>query len=531
MNNSNPEHYKTDHKLGQDNVRAWGMDIHNPVFAISALLIIFFVVGTLMFPEFANANLGSIKSWSINTFDWFFMGSANLVLLFCLFLIVSPYGKIRLGGTLAKPDFNRMSWFSMLFAAGMGIGLMFWGVAEPMAYFSGWGGTPLGVEAWTPEAASLAMAATVYHWGLHAWAIYAVVALSLAFFCYNKGMPLTIRSVFYPLLGERCWGWMGHTIDILAVLATIFGLATSLGLGAAQAASGLHFLFGVSSGLDTQIAVVIGVTSVAIVSVVRGLDGGVKILSNTNMALALLLLIFVIVMGPTLAIFKGMLSTSADYLSNIVSLSVWTDRQDSEWMHGWTVFYWAWWISWSPFVGMFIARISRGRTVREFMIAVLLVPTLVTIVWMSSFGISAIEQAQNGIGGLASGIDTSTASLATFQMLENLPFSQITTGLGILLVMMFFVTSSDSGSLVIDSITAGGKLDAPVPQRIFWAVMEGSIAGALIFGGGKEALNALQAGAIATGLPFTVVLLFMCFCLYRGLSEDRRSLSIQPLKS
>ena len=249
------------------------------------------------------------------------------------------------------------------------------------------------------------------------------------------------------------------------------------------------------------------------------------------MALALLLLIFVIVMGPTLAIFKGMLSTSADYLSNIVSLSVWTDRQDSEWMHGWTVFYWAWWISWSPFVGMFIARISRGRTVREFMIAVLLVPTLVTIVWMSSFGISAIEQAQNGIGGLASGIDTSTASLATFQMLENLPFSQITTGLGILLVMMFFVTSSDSGSLVIDSITAGGKLDAPVPQRIFWAVMEGSIAGALIFGGGKEALNALQAGAIATGLPFTVVLLFMCFCLYRGLSEDRRSLSIQPLKS
>jgi BCCT family betaine/carnitine transporter len=518
MNTPSPVHYETDHELGENNIKAWGMDIHNPVFAISAMLIIFFVAGTIIFPEFANVNLGIVKAWCIENFDWFFMGSANLLLLFCLYLVVSPYGKIRLGGPLTTPDFGRLSWFSMLFAAGMGIGLMFWGVAEPMAYFTGWDGTPLGVEAWTPEAANLAMAGTVYHWGLHAWAIYAVVGLSLAFFCFNKGMPLTIRSAFYPLLGDRCWGWMGHAIDILAVLATIFGLATSLGLGAAQAASGLNFLFGISNDLNTQIAIVAGVTSVAVISVVRGLDGGVKILSNTNMGLALILLIFVIITGPTLTIFKGMLSTSTDYLSNLVSFSVWTDREDEGWMHSWTVFYWAWWISWSPFVGMFIARISRGRTVREFIIAVLLVPTLVTVVWMSSFGVSALEQAQNKIGGLAAGIDSATVSLATFQMLENLPLNQITTGLGILLVLMFFVTSSDSGSLVIDSITAGGKLDAPVPQRIFWAVMEGSIAAALLYGGGKEALNALQAGAVATGLPFTVVLLFMCFCLYRGLS-------------
>lgn len=519
MNAPRLNHYETEYELGQDNVEFLGMDVHNPVFAISALLIIVFVIGSIMFPELANTHLGNIKSWCLENFDWFFMGSANFVLLFCLYLIASPFGKIRLGGALAKPDFSRMSWFSMLFAAGMGIGLMFWGVAEPMAYFSGWGGTPLSVEAWTPEAANLAMAATIYHWGLHAWAIYAVVALSLAYFYYNKGMPLTIRSAFYPLLGDRVWGWTGHLIDVLAVLATIFGLATSLGLGASQASSGLNFLFGIPDALNTQIAIVIGVTFLAIISVMRGLDGGVKVLSNINMVLALLLLIFVILTGPTLAILKGILSTTGAYLSNLIPLSIWTDRQDEGWMHDWTVFYWAWWVSWSPFVGMFIARISRGRTIREFLIAVLLVPTLVTLVWMSSFGVSALEQAQNGIGGLANGINSATASLATFQMLENLPLNQITTGLGILLVMVFFVTSSDSGSLVIDSITAGGKLDAPAPQRVFWAVLQGSIAGALLFGGGKEALNALQAGAIATGLPFTLVLLLMCFSLYRGLAE------------
>ncbi len=517
MDSTNPSHYDIEYELGQDNVEILGMDVHNPVFAISALLIIVFVAGTIMFPELANTYLGAVKNWCLVNFDWFFMGSANILVLFCLFLVATRFGKIRLGGESAIPDFNRLSWFSMLFAAGMGIGLMFWGVAEPMAYFSGWGGTPLAVQAWSPEAADLAMAATLYHWGLHAWAIYAIVALSLAFFCFNKGMPLTIRSAFYPLLGDRVWGWRGHLIDIMAVMATIFGLATSLGMGAAQASSGLNFLFSIPDALNTQIAIVVGVTLLAIISVVRGLDGGVKVLSNVNMVLALLLLIFVAITGPTLAIFKGVFSSAAGYFANLIPLSVWNDRPDETWMQDWTVFYWAWWISWSPFVGMFIARISRGRTIREFLIAVLLIPPFVTLLWMSSFGISALEQAQNGIGGLANGI--STASLATFQMLENLPINQVTTGLGILLVMVFFVTSSDSGSLVIDSITAGGKMDAPTPQRIFWAVLQGGIAGALLFGGGKEALSALQAGAIATGLPFTLVLLLMSLSLYRGLAE------------
>ena len=516
MNHQPDEESLSDYEVGQDNLEIWGLDVHNPVFFVSATLIVLFVTATIMFPEPANAMLSDVKQWCLSNFDGFLMGSASFFLLFCLTLVVSPAGKVRLGGPSAKPDFGLLSWFSMLFAAGMGIGLMFWGVAEPMAYFSGWSGTPFAAEAFSDEAADLAMAATLYHWGLHAWAIYAVVGLSLAFFYYNKGMPLTLRSAFYPLFGERVWGWPGHLIDIVAVLATIFGLATSLGLGASQAAAGVHFLFGVPDTLNTKIGIIVAVTGLALISVVRGLDGGVKILSNINMVVAAFLLLFVFIAGPTVAILTGIADTAVTYVTQIIPLSIWTGREDEQWMQDWTVFYWAWWVSWSPFVGMFIARISRGRTVREFLIAVLLVPTLVTLIWMSAFGISAIEQSQNGIGELANGI--SSVSLATFQMLENLPMAKITTGLGILLVLVFFVTSSDSGSLVIDSITAGGKLDAPVPQRVFWAVMQGLIAGALLFGGGKAALGALQAGAVATGLPFTVFLLVMCFTLYKGLA-------------
>ena len=349
-----------------------------------------------------------------------------------------------------------------------------------------------------------------------------MVALSLAFFAYNKGMPLTIRSAFYPILGERCWGWPGHIIDTLAVVATIFGLATSLGLGAQQASGGLHFLFDTPNAINMQLAVIFGVTSIAVISVMRGLDGGVKLLSNINMMLALFLLLFVIVAGPTLLIITGFATTAVDYVSNIIPLSNWIGREDDTWFHGWTVFYWAWWISWSPFVGMFIARISKGRTVREFITAVLLVPTIITIIWMSTFGGTGLDQAVNGVGELSNGIGD--VSLAFFQMLENLPWSGIISFLAITLVLVFFVTSSDSGSLVIDSITAGGKLDAPVPQRVFWAVMEGVIAGALLYGGGKEALKALQSGSVATGLPFTFVLLLMCVSLYMGLSAESKRL-------
>lgn len=512
--------FETDFEAGQDNVQVLGLDLHNPVFFMSSLLVLVFVIGTIMFPASALEMLSGAKNFAINNFDWLFMMGGNVFVLFCLAMIVLPMGKIRLGGDDAVPEFSRPSWFAMLFAAGMGIGLMFWSVAEPVAYFTGWYGTPLNVEANSPEAMRLAMGATMYHWGFHPWAIYGVVALALAYFAFNHDMPLTIRSAFYPLLGERCWGWAGHIIDTLAVLATIFGLATSLGLGAQQAASGLSFLFDMSPGLNTQIGIIVGVTAVALVSVVRGIDGGVKLLSNINMGLALLLLVFVIVAGAGLGIFTQVFSTTGDYLSNLLPLSAWSGREDETFLHGWTVFYWAWWVSWSPFVGMFIARISKGRTIREFMIAVLLVPTAVTIIWMSAFGGAALEQVQGGVGALAGGI--SEVSLSLFQMLENLPWAGITSLMAILLVLVFFVTSSDSGSLVIDSITAGGKVDSPVAQRVFWAVMEGMIAGALLYGGGKKALDALQAGAISTGLPFTVLLLVMCVSLYRGLRLDMR---------
>ena len=512
--------YQSDYTVGEDNVQMWGMDIHNPVFLVSASLIVVFVMATIQFPVQANEILAAARGWSLATFDQFMLIAVNAILLFCLALTVLPVAKVRLGGVDAQPEFSRLSWFAMLFAAGMGIGLMFWGVAEPMTYFIGAGGTPLGVSPESPEAADMAMAATLYHWGLHAWAIYAVIGLALAFFSFNCKLPLTLRSAFYPLLGERCWGWPGHVIDTFAVLATIFGLATSLGLGASQVNAGLAMLFGAEDSINTKFSIIIFVTFIAILSVVRGLEGGVKVLSNFNMLLAFVLLAFIAVVGSDISVVGAVVDTAGNYLSNIVPLSNWMDRVDGQWMQDWTVFYWAWWVSWSPFVGMFIARISRGRTVREFIVAVLLVPTLVTLVWMSVFGMNALHQAQNGIGSLANGM--SSMSLATFQMLESLPFSGLTTLVGVVLVLVFFVTSSDSGSLVIDGITAGGKHDAPVPQRIFWASMEGLLAAALLYGGGQQALAALQAGTVAAGIPFTFILLLICFSLYKGLYASIR---------
>ncbi|QYJ86248.1 BCCT family transporter [Shewanella mesophila] len=510
----------TDYTIGQDNVQKWGFDVHNPVFGVSAGLIAAFLLATLLTdPEVAKSVLDGIKWKIIGAFDWLFIWAGNIFVLFCLFLIVSPYGKIRLGGKEATADYSFVSWLSMLFAAGMGIGLMFWSVAEPTAYYTGWYETPLGVEAYTPEAAKLALGATMFHWGLHPWAIYGVVALSLAFFAYNKGMPLSIRSVFYPILGDRAWGWAGHIVDILAVLATLFGLATSLGLGAQQAASGIHHVFGVDAGIGLQIIVIVSVTLLAVVSVVRGIDGGVKVISNINMIVAFLLLILVAMIGY--AVTLGTIPTTLmAYIENIIPLSNPHGRADEAWFQGWTVFYWAWWISWSPFVGMFIARVSKGRTVREFITAVLLVPTFVTLIWMSVFGGLAIDQVVNKVGELgAKGL--TDVSLAMFQMFDVLPFGNILSIIAVILVLVFFITSSDSGSLVIDSITAGGKIDAPVPQRIFWAMLEGAIAIALLWIGGTQAVQALQAAAISTALPFTLILLLMCVSLIKGMRTER----------
>ncbi|MFT7058713.1 MAG: BCCT family betaine/carnitine transporter [Pseudorhodobacter sp.] len=525
---------ETDYTIGQDNVEGkvgpFGFDIHNPVFQISGLSIVAFVFYTLVLPEQSGAVFSWLFSAVTKGFDWFFIASANIFVLFCLMLIVTPLGNVRLGGALAKPDYNYIGWFSMLFAAGMGIGLMFYGVSEPMSHFStSLGGTAIGEDGirsdWAPlgaaagdqsEAIRLGMAATIYHWGLHPWAIYAVVGLALALFSYNKGLPLTIRSAFYPILGERIWGWPGHAIDILAVFATLFGLATSLGFGATQANAGLNELFGVPIGSTTQVLLITGITAIALFSVLRGLDGGVKILSELNMALAFLLLAFVLLVGPTLVILSTFVSSLFAYAEYLPALANPFGREDVNFSQGWTSFYWAWWISWSPFVGMFIARVSRGRTVREFVTCVLLIPSLVCVLWMSVFGGVAIQQVvQDGY----TAAQDAELPRQLFVMLNALPLAGITSLIGIVLVIVFFVTSSDSGSLVIDTITSGGKVDAPVPQRVFWCIFEGVVAIVLLLSVGG--LKSLQSMVISTGLPFTVVLLVMCYAIFKGLRSER----------
>ena len=516
------EVYETDYEIGQDNIHWLGLDLHNPVFIVSAVLILAFVIGALLAPELADERLTSVRVWIGETFDWLFLSAGSFFVLFCLVLIVSPFGKIRIGGEDARPEFSYFAWFAMLFAAGMGIGLMFWSVAEPVGYFTEWAGTPLNAEGGNARAA---LGATMYHWGFHPWAIYGVVALALAFFSYNKGLPLTIRSTFYPLLGDRVWGPIGDVIDTVAVLSTLFGLVTSLGLGAQQAASGMAFLFGVSGGQLTQIIIIAGVTSVALVSVLRGIDGGVKVLSNVNLVLAGLLLLFVIIAGGLMAFLANFGTTVAGYAEYILPLSNPVGREDETFYHSWTIFFWAWWISWSPFVGMFIGRVSCGRTVREFLTAVLIVPVMVTTVWMTAFGGGGIGQVVDQVGGLADGIGDS--SLALFQMLENMPFTSVTSVIAIALVLIFFITSSDSGSLVIDSITSGGKTDAPTSQRLFWVIIEGVLAAVLLSLGGAASLSALQAGAVSSGLPFTILLLLICVSLWKGLAHERKLLRLQ----
>ncbi|MFC4351898.1 BCCT family transporter [Fodinicurvata halophila] len=523
----------TDFQIGQDNIKPkigpFGLDVHNPVFVVSGLVVVAFVLLTIIFQDAAGPAFEDLRGFLTSSFDWFFLLAGNVFVILCLALIVTPLGNVRLGGKEASPDFTYFGWFSMLFAAGMGIGLMFYGVSEPISHYTtSVGGTTVedGVRTdWAPlgaaegndlEARRLGMAATVFHWGLHPWAIYAVVALALALFSFNKGLPLTIRSMFYPIFGEKVWGWPGHIIDILAVFATLFGLSTSLGLGATQAIAGLNFVFGLPDTINAQVILILLITALALISVLRGLEGGVKLLSEVNMVLAGILLFFVIVVGPTIAIATGFFSNLLAYGQEVLPLSNPFGRDDDNFRQGWTSFYWAWWISWSPFVGMFIARVSRGRTVREFITCVLIIPTVVSVLWMTAFGGTAITLINEaGMGQIAD----AALELKLFEMLNGLPLAMITSVVGVILVIVFFVTSSDSGSLVIDTITAGGKVNAPVSQRVFWCTFEGLVAIALLLGGG---LGALQAASVSTGLPFAVVLLLGCFAIVKGLMREPR---------
>ncbi len=504
------------------------IDLNPIVFGVSAGIIVVFVALSLIFLDQMSVVFSTTQAWIANKTGWIFVLGTNIILGYCLYMMFGRFAGIRLGGPDAKPDFTLIGWFAMLFSAGMGIGLLFYSVAEPMYHLIT---PPHGEQPGTPAAYEDAMITTFLHWGLHAWAVYALVGLALAFFAFNRNLPFSIRVIFEPILGDRINGPWGHAIDILATVATLFGVATSLGLGVSQVNAGLNHIFDVPQSPTVQIMLIAIITAIATVSVVAGLDAGIRRLSEINMFAAGTLLLFVLLMGPTLFVLNGFVQNVGDYLNEFFALAFWNETYTGgSWQNGWTVFYWGWWIAWSPFVGLFIARISRGRTIREFIMGVLFVPTLLTFLWITIFGGSAMYFELFDGGGIAAAVEADLAN-SLFVFLDRLPLSVLTGSLAtviatvagviaLLVIITFFVTSSDSGSLVIDIITAGGKKDPPVAQRIFWAVSEGGVAAALLVGGG---LTALQTAAITTGLPFALLLLVMIYSLQKALAEYERA--------
>jgi len=489
------------------------MQVNPPVFFISAALILAFVLFGALFPQQAGQVFAAAQAVIIVDFGWFYVVAVAGFLFFVLFLMLSRYGDVKLGPDDSEPDYSYLSWFAMLFSAGMGIGLLFFGVAEPIQHYAL---PPVG-EGRTIESARQAMVLTFFHWGLHAWAIYIVVGLALAYFAFRRGLPLTIRSSLYPLIGNRIYGPIGHAIDIFAVLGTMFGVATSLGFGVLQVNAGFNHLFGLPTNALVQIILIAVITGLATLSAVAGLDKGIKRLSELNIILAIALLVFVLFAGSTVFLLQAYVQNVGAYLGSLVQRTFrMYAYEPNAWFGDWTLFYWGWWISWSPFVGMFIARISRGRTIREFVMGVLLVPALFTFFWMTVFGNTAIEMDLSGAADIAA-TAVNNMPVALFETLEHLPFSAVASALATLLVITFFVTSADSGALVIDIITSGAAENPPVWQRVFWAVSAGIVAAVLLVSGGLEAL---QTAAIASALPFTVVMVFICFGLLRALQME-----------
>lgn len=498
----------------------------NPmVFFTSAFFITALVVFASILPETANTYFTQIQSWIIDHISWFYVLTVAIILLAALYLAITRYGDIKLGPDHSVPDYNRTSWFAMLFSAGMGIGLMFFGVAEPVMHFIA---PPLG-EPDTIEAAREAMKLTFFHWGLHAWAIYAMVALILAFFSYRHGLPLTLRSALYPLIGERIYGPIGDAVDIFAVISTILGIATSLGYGVLQINGGFNYLLGLPIGTYVQVLLIISITALATFSVATGLDKGIKRLSEINLGLAVVLLALILALGPTVLLLQSLVQNTGGYLAEIVSktFNLYAYEQ-TDWLGGWTLFYWGWWIAWSPAVGIFIARISRGRTIREFITGILLVPTGFTFLWMTVFGNTSINMIMHE--GLTSLADTVQAdsSLALFAFLEQFPFSFVLSFVAVCMVILFFVTSADSGSLVLDMLASGGRTDTPLWQRVFWASSTGVVAITLLISGG---LPALQTASIASALPFSLILLTSIWGLFKALHVDatKRQLKLQGM--
>jgi choline/carnitine/betaine transport len=516
-------------KLYSRNTNKLGVDL-NPVVSLSTILIIVFLTCYVFISQQgwfglnpAIITFNKVTSAIVENADWVFILSGNFFVLLALYLAFSRLGRIRIGGLTAKPEFTNFAWYSMLISAGMGIGLMFWAVGEPLTHLNI---TPPIYE--SGDGAFRAMASTFLHWGLHPWAIYAVLALALSYFAYNKKLPLSLRSIFYPLFKDKVFGHLGDVIDVIAVLATLFGLATSLGLGVQQINGGMNYLFGLPISTFFQVVLIILITAIATISILLGIDKGVKVLSEWNMRIAATFMILIFLLGPTAYIIRLFSNSFGLYVSQLIPASFYLSTEAGAarvWQGSWTVFYLAWWISWSPFVAMFIARVSKGRTIREFVLAVLIVPSMLSFVWLSVFGGTAMFVDAQSNGALF-GVVQSDYSLALFEMIQRLDIGVlkgiIATVLSIIatiLVISFFVTSSDSGSIVVNSITSGGRLKTPARQRVFWAGLEGFVASLLLIIGGNEALGALQAAVIATGLPFAIVITIMSILLLASLQK------------
>ena len=508
-----------------------GRGAYWPVLGPAGALVLVFVGVAAAMPRPFNAALRAINTEVVNGIGWYYVLLVAGFVLFSLYCGLSRYGDVTLGRDDEEPQYGVLSWFAMLFAAGMGIGLVFWGVAEPLNHLAAPSPGEVGMDVDAAAAAQNAMATTFLHWGLHAWAIYVVVGLSIAYAVHRKGRPVSIRWALEPVFGRRMAGWLGDLVDVVAVVGTLFGVATSLGFGVVQLAAGLTDVGLVGeAGIGVILVLTAGITLLALLSVVSGLDVGIKWLSNGNLVLAGILMVAVLVLGPTLFILRESVQNLGVYLSRLVELSFRTlpfrGEPGETWLGAWTTYYWGWWISWSPFVGIFIARISRGRTVREFVLGVLLVPTLLTFIWFSVLGGTAIHHELTRGGLIAADGSVSTEG-ALFQMLRTLPGAPVLIGLFLLLLVVFFVTSSDSGSFVVSMLSAGGNPEPAVWIRVFWGVLGGAVAAVLLWVGARDAsltdgLGALQTMAILVAAPFSLVMIAMCVSVMRSLHEEHR---------
>lgn len=488
--------------------------LNPPVFYSASAIIVLLLIYAAMWPSHAESTFNNLQTLLVDNFGWFYILTVAIILITVTFLGLSRYGEIKLGPDHSSPDYSNLTWFSMLFSAGMGIGLMFFGVAEPVMHYLA---PPVAVQG-TVEAAREAMRITFFHWGLHAWSIYAIVALILAFFSYRHGLPLTMRSALYPIIGERIYGPIGHTVDVFAVIGTVFGIATSLGYGVLQMNTGLNYLFGVPIDAVSQALLISAVTALAAVSIATGLDKGIRRLSELNMSLAVLLTLLVLILGPTVFLLQALIQNAGAYVSDIVRVTFnLYAYEKTDWIGGWTIFYWAWWLAWAPFVGLFIARVSRGRSIRQFVTGVLFVPVGFSMMWFTFFGNSAIDmmlnQSMTSIGEAVS----NDVAIALFVFLGQFPFGEVLSFIAIIMVVIFFVTSADSGALVVNMLCSNGRDDTPMWQRMYWVVGVGLIAIILLLAGG---LGALQTMTIASAMPFSVVLLLATYGLIKALRVD-----------